>query len=51
MMKVPSTAKEEFKDRFWSLVLTAKYAKKRVGVFFDENNQCQIGSFFAVEGD
>lgn len=44
----PASASNEVKNRFWSLVMTAKVARKPIGVFYDTTT-CQITHYFMAE--
>jgi hypothetical protein len=43
---MPASSTDAEKERFWSLVMTAKAANHIVGVFYDESNNCQITSLY-----
>lgn len=45
-----SSATADDKNRFWSLVMTAKVANKPIGINYSVvGEQCQISSFFLLE--
>lgn len=44
-----ASATEEDKNRFWSLILTAKVSNRQVGLFYETTSgACNITSFWAV---
>jgi hypothetical protein len=49
-LNFPGTATTADVDRFWSLVLTARVAIKKIGVFFSgSGTTCMIDSFYLTE--
>jgi len=45
---LPASMSNEVKNRFWSLVMTAKVARKPIGVFYDTTT-CTVTKFFMAE--
>lgn len=45
---LPASMSNEVKNRFWSLVMTAKVARKPIGVFYDTTT-CAVTHFFMAE--
>jgi hypothetical protein len=46
-LEFDGSATDEVKDRFWSLVLTAKIANRPIGIYYNQSNShCYISSFY-----
>jgi len=49
MLSFPTSATSDDKNRFWSLVLTAKATGKKVGVYYETvSGSCQITSYYTA---
>ncbi|MDV6331295.1 hypothetical protein [Asticcacaulis sp. 201] len=46
---IPATGPADAKNRFWSLVLSAKMSNKIVGIYYNPTT-CEINSFYLVPG-
>jgi hypothetical protein len=48
LLTFPSTASEDIKNRYYSLILSAKSAGRSVGIFYETTSgACSITSFFS----
>jgi hypothetical protein len=45
---LPASVNTETKNRFWSLVMTAKIARKSIGIFYDTTT-CNVTHFYLAE--
>lgn len=48
---LPESVSEDIKQRYWSVVMSAKASGKKVGIFYTNNNgTCTITNFYLREG-
>lgn len=49
MLTFPRDAPDADKNRFWSLVLTAKSTGKSIGIYYETiNGRCNITSYYSI---